>query len=128
MPDGWKEIVLALITAATGGTALWFKSWREDRKEKAATAATQKKEEEERRQAEMDRLRSEKRAAEERAEKYQARFESVLMDLRAKAEEDHVQRADRIATDKQWAALVTAMTAALDRADATIARLLKDGK
>jgi P2-related tail formation protein len=110
MPEWTKEIVLAIVVAATGGIGWWFKSWREDRIKREATQ-----------QAIVDKL-------EARNEALRGKVESLLMDAYAHEREANALRAERLAMDKQLAAVATAMTAALERADATNARLSKDGR
>jgi vacuolar-type H+-ATPase subunit D/Vma8 len=107
MPE-WVE---RLLIAGGGLTMLagMVKAWWEDRIRREALQ-----------QAIVDRLQKKNDAL-------QTRFESLLMDAKAKAEEDHAQRAEAIATNKQLAAVTTAMIAALDRAIAINARFTKDG-
>lgn len=109
MPDWSKEVVLALIAAATGGVAWWFKTRHDDKVRREAAQQTI-----------IDRLQK-------RHDDLQARFESLLMDAKMKAEDDRAERAESIATNKQLAAVTTAMIAALDRANAINARLTRDG-
>ncbi len=97
MPQWAENIVMALIAAATGGTAWWFKSWRDDRIKREDTQ-----------QKIVERL-------EERNEALQVKVESLLMDAFARERESNTLRTERLAMDKQLATLVTAMTAALDR-------------
>lgn len=109
MPEWTREIVLTLVTAAIAGIAWLFKGSRDDRIRREAAQQTT-----------IEKL-------EARNEKLQGKVESLLADANARLLETDVLRAERIVLDKQFAALVTAMTAALERAEATIARM-KDGR
>ncbi len=97
MPQWAENIIMALIAAATGGTAWWFKSWRDDR---------------------IKREDTQQKIVEQRDETIAALYlkvESLFRDALAREQESNALRTERLAMDKQLAALVTAMTAALDR-------------
>lgn len=110
MPEWSKEVVLALIAAATGGIAWLFKGWRDDRVRRELTQQT------------IIEKKDEKIAA------LYAKVESLLADANAYLRETDQLRAERIVTDKQFAALVTAMIAMKERDEAMLARILKDGR
>ena len=112
MPEWAMQMFLAVIGSAsiTGGVGWWFKGRREDRIRRELTQQTN-----------VEKLDAKNEAL-------QAKVESLLMDAYAHEREANALRAERLAMDKQLAAVATAMTAALERADATNARLLKDGK
>ena len=67
-------------------------------------------------------------AKEAHIKELQAKVESQLMDAVAYARENKEQQAERIATDKQFVALASAMIVALERSEATIAKITKDGQ
>lgn len=124
MPE-WASALLKDALAPTGIVALglgwWFKTRRDDKKEQAAAEAADRKSRE-------DAAAAEKRSLQERAEKLEAKVESLLMDANAYLRETDVLRAERIVTDKQMVALATAMITALERAEAIAAKLLKDAR
>jgi hypothetical protein len=110
MPDWAVQIIMACLAAGTGGIAWSFKSWREDRIKREDTQ-----------QKIVEKL-------EAKNEVLQGKVVSLLADAYAHEREANALRAERLAMDKQMAAIATAMTAALDRADAINAKLLlRDG-
>lgn len=106
------------LTAA--GLKGWWNAWREDRKRRADALAADKEKEERRRQEEVDRLRGQLKEAAERIEKLQERFESLLVDAAAKAQDDKREKADLIAMLAKFHELSLAMVEALK--DSTKAR------
>lgn len=109
MPEWALQLILAVIGSAsiTGGVGWIFKTRRDDRI------------------AEEARRQAEKRSLEERAEKLQAKVESLLMDAFARERENNAQMAERIAMDKQQNEVIVAATAALKEATAALAK--RDG-
>lgn len=129
MPEWAMQLLVAGGGLGMVGAAnkAWFNAWREDRQKRADRIAAAEKRIEEDRQAELTRLRAEKKDEEERVEKLQAKVESLLMDARAKAEEDHAERAERLAMDSKRLELDSAMLAALKEAVALRTQPKKDG-
>lgn len=99
MPPWVLEILIpggGLLLIA-GGLKAWWNDWREARK--AARDATEK----------------DKKDLQEEVKSLRGKVESLLMDAIARERETNALRAERLAMDKQFAALATAMTAALER-------------
>ena len=102
MPD-WAMSLL--VTAGglglmAGGAKAWWTAWRDDRKQA------------------RDNVAAEKKSLEDRVETSRAKVESLLMDAIARERETNALRVERLEMDKKLAALVTTLTAALDRAEA----------
>lgn len=116
MPE-WQQIAMQLLIAGGGlamiggGAKAWWTEWCKVRQAKREALADAKKSLEDR----VDKLEAQKQALWEKVE-------SQLMDARAYEREMTVLRAERLAMDKQFASLVTAMIAALERSDAMAAR------
>lgn len=101
MPPWMMELLIAGggLGLMAGGLKAWWTDWRDARKER-----------ERQRQATIDKLEAQNEAL-------RGKVESLLMDAFARERETNALRAERLAMDKQFAALATAMTAALERAE-----------
>ncbi len=104
----WIPVVLAIVTPALAGIGWWFKTRLDGRIRREAAQ-----------QATVERL-------EAKNEALWGKVESQLMDARAYERENSVLRAERMVLDKQIATLITAMLAALERAEAAAKR--REGK
>lgn len=110
MPDWAVQLSLVVFAALTAGVGWFFRTWREDRIKREAVQ-----------QAIVEKL-------EAKNEVLQGKVQSLLADAYAHERETNALRAERLAMDKQQVTIATAMTVALERNEAIIAKLLKDGR
>ena len=109
MPEWVMTILIAGggLAMMGGGAKAWWTAWREDRKARRDAAAAEKK------------------SLEERADRLQAKVESLLMDAIAREREHNAQQADRIAMDAKQNEVIIAATTALKEAAVAMARIEK---